>query len=839
MPVTPRRSASRAPRRTLVAAGLATLVVAQTAAVATAAASARGADDRGAVTDASPTAGIESTIHWQEALAHEHDRIAFTAGGRVTVGFSPRTTDRWTVGGVTARALPAGRLDGASMRRQRMGKVARAAGDRADPAVDQASVDARDVIDARSTIATEATGDAPGVRTPQAPVDPGALRREVFGFLPYWQVNSSSLRIQYDKISTIAYFGVGADAAGNLQKRNSDGSVTTGWSGWTSSKLTSIIDAAHATGTRVVLTVQSFAWNSSGTARQRALLGSWTARDNLARQIAAAVRDRGADGVNLDFEPLVSGMDGQFVALISQIRDRLDAIHRGYQITFDTTGHIGNYPIERATTSGADAIFIMGYDYRGSTSSPVGSVAPLSRSGYDIRDTVAAYAARVPPSKLILGVPYYGRAWSTSSNVVHATNISGTKYGASTTVTYVNAVPYFADHGKQYETTEQVAWTVYRRQNCTTTYGCVNPYRQLYVDDARTLGKKYDLVNAYALRGAGVWALGYDGTRPELWNAIEAKFIIDTVPPTISRATLSSSAFSPNGDGTLDTATARLTVSGLVRWGYRVQAVDGATLGPNLRSGTVPGKSPAFVWDGRDAGGARVADGAYRIALWAEDASANRAERGLAVTVDTRPASVSTTAGSGFVTPDGDGKSDTVSLHWTSDQTLTGSVRIRDRADATVRSWSFAGVASGTKWWDGRDAKGAILPDAPYTFRVDGRDKGGNRTVVDRRVLIDRTIRAVTWSDGSFDPRARQRSRASIVLRRAAVITVAIYRGDTLIKPVWTARSLAAGTYTHTWDGRTPSGAYATPGTYRIRVTARSWIGTTTYSRNVVVETHR
>ena len=44
---------------------------------------------------------------------------------------------------------------------------------------------------------------------------------------------------------------------------------------------------------------------------------------------------------------------------------------------------------------------------------------------------------------------------------------------------------------------EAVAWTVYRRQNCTTTYGCVNPYRQLYLDDARALGRKYDLVNAY------------------------------------------------------------------------------------------------------------------------------------------------------------------------------------------------------------------------------------------------------------------------------------------------------------------------------------------------------
>ena len=65
-----------------------------------------------------------------------------------------------------------------------------------------------------------------------------------------------------------------------------------------------------------MLTVQSFAWSSSGVTRQKALLGSATARGNLARQIAAAVRDRGADGVNLDFEPIVSSYADEFTALV-------------------------------------------------------------------------------------------------------------------------------------------------------------------------------------------------------------------------------------------------------------------------------------------------------------------------------------------------------------------------------------------------------------------------------------------------------------------------------------------------------------------------------------------
>ncbi len=364
---------------------------------------------------------------------------------------------------------------------------------------------------------------------PTAVVSPTGLKREVFGFLPYWEVGDSSTTLDYSKISTIAYFGVGAARNGSLEKKNTDGTTTTGWNGWTSAAMTNVINKAHQNKTRVVLTIQSFAWSSGGATKQKALLGSATARAALAKNIAVAVRDRGADGVNLDFEPLAAGYADEFVSLVKRVRTELNAVAKGYQLTFDTTGYIGNYPIEAATAAGAaDAIFIMGYDYRSSGSSPVGSIAPIGGAAYDITDTVKAYTARVPASKLILGVPYYGRAWSTSSDSLNASNTSGTKNGASSTVIYANGITVLQEHGKRYDTREGVAWTAYRRQNCSATYGCVTSWRQLYMDDATALKAKYDIVNNYGLRGAGIWALGYDNARPELWNAIKTKFVSAT-----------------------------------------------------------------------------------------------------------------------------------------------------------------------------------------------------------------------------------------------------------------------------------------------------------------------
>ena len=498
------------------------------------------------------TAGLEPSIQYEEFERHAADRIAFTPGDRVTVGFGPRPGDQWPVGGVTPTTLPAGRLDGKAIRAQdaapdkdrptRTGGAGAPAGPVDLPSGDTATADA----DLASFQTPPVSGATTPTIQPDAVITPAGLRREIFGFLPYWEVSSSSLRLDYAKISTIAYFGVGADAAGNLQKRNSDGTISVGWSGWTSSRMTSIITAAHASHTRVVLTVQSFGWSTSGLDRQKSLLGSSTSRLNLAKQIATAVRDRGADGVNLDFEPLAATYDAEFTALVRTIRAELDRIHKGYQITFDTLGSIGNYPIEDATApGGADAIFIMGYDYRSATSNPVGSIAPLDRDGYGIRDTIVAYTARVAPSKLILGVPYYGRAWSTDTGALNATNTSSTKFGASTTVVYDTAADYLAQYGRHYDAFESVAWTSYQRENCTSTYGCVTSWRELYVDDAAAIGAKYDLVNGYGLRGAGIWALGYDGTRPELWTAIQRKFITDTTPPFSGIRTLPARQLNP------------------------------------------------------------------------------------------------------------------------------------------------------------------------------------------------------------------------------------------------------------------------------------------------------
>jgi spore germination protein YaaH/flagellar hook assembly protein FlgD len=479
---------------------------------------------------ASPSSPDATTSpHYEDARKHAGDRIDFAPGDVAALPFTPRQDDGWSIGGKPPRRLPAGRRSGEQIREMAPGETAASVTSEpsAAPTPDPTPTPTPDPTPTPTPDPT-APSALMAADVLAAPVG-GGLRREVFGFLPYWEMTDSTTRLDYSVLSTIAYFGVQAGSDGHLVRQRS-GVTEVGWAGWSSSALTRIIGAAHAGGTRVVLTVERFAWTSSDVSATSALLASATRRQILATEIAAAVRDRGADGVNLDFEPIPSGQGANFVTFVRQVRAALDAQAPGYQLTFDATGWIGRYDIAGLTADGAaDAVVIMAYDYRTSGAASAGSVSPLIGPTYDLTDTVAAYLARTAATKIILGVPYYGRAWSTTSSAVHAATRPGSAtYGYSSSVVYGTAVGMAADHGRLWDATEDAPWTEYRWQYCSS---CPTTWRQLYYDDAQSLGLKYDLVNARGLRGAGIWALGYEGTRPELYATLSAKFVDDGTPP--------------------------------------------------------------------------------------------------------------------------------------------------------------------------------------------------------------------------------------------------------------------------------------------------------------------
>ncbi|HEY7523460.1 MAG TPA: glycosyl hydrolase family 18 protein [Candidatus Limnocylindrales bacterium] len=767
-----------------------------------------------------PTAGLQPSIHYQDAVAHAGDRIAFVPGERVELGFRPRAGDTWAIDGRVPRALPAGSASGLAMARSAQGVT---------------------------WTGRSAPGAAPQtVETAAVPIRPAGrgLLRQVFGFLPYWELSDSSTALSYDVLSTIAYFSVGSDVGGNLLKRNPDGTLTTGWRGWTSQDLTDVIGAAHARGTRVVLTISMFAWTTGQRQRQAQLLGNPSARLNLARQAAAAVRDRGADGINLDFEPIASGYEQEFTALVRTMRAQLNAIAPGYQLTFDTTGFIGNYPIEAATApGGADAIFIMGYDYRTAGSTPVGSIAPLGGPKYDIVDTIRAYTERVPASRLILGVPYYGRAWSTNSNRLNASNISGTRYGPSAAVVYANAMPLLAQHGRRWDPREKVAWTVYRKQTCSAA-GCFTSWRQLYVDDVAALKAKYDTVIRYGLRGAGIWALGYDDGRPELNEALAQKFVHDTAGPVAGIAGLTvaqrEEAFPVSWSG--------YDISGVANWDVQVSRDGGPWANWRLRT-----TLRSDTWLGQQGHG-------YAFRARARDRKGNVGAFTVINVYDPTPAL--TVGGFGRVEVDGlsmragpgTGATKLGELPiWARVQVVAGPVAADGltwwRVIGPIREWKpiiplgdpvwVAEAQSGDRYLAGVQAPNATGVDAPVrglTFGTLGRASLGAAAVAHRTFSPNgdgvRDALRLQWTNGS--------ALDAVALR--------VMRTDGTVVGSISLPNTSSGAQSFDWDGRV-GGAVLPDGRYLVLIVgtidgtdygapAKVTSGVVTATHSIVVDTN-
>ena len=216
---------------------------------------------------------------YEQAMAHADDDLDFTPGGQVTVGFTPRAGEGWLIDGQAPVALPAGKVTGRDMAAASQGSTwaEPGAGDAsapdegggssdsgrdapgggpaasdtpgepvatpepADPAAPTEVGDTADPIDPVDPANPAGAGNAiPATSASWVPAPPAAaeaprepdaasgLRRQVFGFLPYWELSNASSKLNYDVISTIAYFSVGASGAGNLRKKDADGSATTG-----------------------------------------------------------------------------------------------------------------------------------------------------------------------------------------------------------------------------------------------------------------------------------------------------------------------------------------------------------------------------------------------------------------------------------------------------------------------------------------------------------------------------------------------------------------------------------------------------------------------------------
>jgi spore germination protein YaaH len=372
------------------------------------------------------------------------------------------------------------------------------------------------------------------------------LYREVFGFAFASSLGDPTIGYpswNFTLLSTVAYFGIHVDWTGDF----SGGSALDTWNN-PSGPVPGFIQTAHASGTKVVLTIAMFD-STSGTPNMCSALQ----RSNVTIQrTVAEIQAKGIDGVNVDYESnnttctepgtgIVASSQSLFTNFVAHLRAALPA---GSYLSIDTYSGAAGY---RDPTSGAylgffdigglnnyaDSFFVMAYDmeYANWDQPPlncpsfcIGPTSPLSTYAFNQSKASSEYRAVVPASKVIMGIPYYGRKECVAvmdptlipANAL-GTSVAADGYLDASTENGYTGNTLYTSHRETRDPLSATKWDTFS----STTAGC---NRELYWDDAVALGNKYNLVINDHLRGAGIFALNYGGGAPELWNLINLKF---------------------------------------------------------------------------------------------------------------------------------------------------------------------------------------------------------------------------------------------------------------------------------------------------------------------------
>ena len=357
------------------------------------------------------------------------------------------------------------------------------------------------------------------------------------GFLPNWLVEEAVATIDTDLLTLLAFHGVEASGDGRLVTTKPSGEVPTGWQALDSDAFVALKSQAQADGVRVILTIQRFGWAEGTLDRTRALLESRPDRRALADRIAKLVTERAFDGVNLDFEPMPEDLADEYVAFVREVRAALDAIDPELHLSVDVVPSLSGYDLPGLTADdAADLAIIMGYNYRGEDSAVAGSTAPLDDPEIrDITVTLDEALALVPAEKLVLALPWFGAAWSTETDQPAAATMSGRGIDGGASPSYAEAVALASQTGRNYDPAQASAWTAYPNRQCAT---CPATWRQAWYDDPDGFGAKVDHALGRGLAGVGIWALGQEGGREELWWTLRHRLRpqLDETPPAGSAA---------------------------------------------------------------------------------------------------------------------------------------------------------------------------------------------------------------------------------------------------------------------------------------------------------------
>lgn len=354
-------------------------------------------------------------------------------------------------------------------------------------------------------------------------------KTEVFGFAPYWNFDKLE-NINFSTLTTLAYFDIPVLSDGSFDV-NSPGYRT-----FDSDKAKEFFQKAQNWQTKVVVTL---------TQMDRydiiCFLDNEEAQRFLTKQAVDIVKKNGLDGINIDFEYISNpGEDyrkkfSDFVFMLtSEMHNNVPNSQVSVSVLASSVKDLKLYDI-KTLSQNSDAIFMMAYDFANANSETAMPTAPLNghetgKYWYDISYAVSDFLTQMPPEKLILGLPWYGYDYPVYTAKVNSATYKGyysyywyryrkywTYVKPPTKVTfYSDAQDSIKPEQEGWDDDGKVSWVSYTDESGYT--------RMLFMEDVKSLKLKYDFAKDKKLAGVGIWALGYDEGKTELWDLLSEEF---------------------------------------------------------------------------------------------------------------------------------------------------------------------------------------------------------------------------------------------------------------------------------------------------------------------------
>ena len=341
-------------------------------------------------------------------------------------------------------------------------------------------------------------------------------QKVVYGFLPYWNVSKVSIQ---PELTHLSYFGLTIGADGSLLTQTADGTEP-GFSRLKSDELLALSNQTIEQGGQVELVLVQFNADDITT-----FLASETAQDTLLESLDSVLLAYPFSGINVDIELNGSPtpkMRDQYTDFIKKLKNHLDTRYNSITLSVDMYASAveGNQLWDVAAIGEeVDYIIVMAYDFHRRQSTQAGPVAPLFGGkelwDNDINTYLQQFLELVPAQKILLGIPFYGYEWQTTSRESLSHTFPDT--GATASYERVQELLKQSEELQVQESWNEQALSPY------ISYSEDGEIYVIYFENSRSISYKLDYVNQLDLGGVAIWALGYEGSSRELWEVIQNK----------------------------------------------------------------------------------------------------------------------------------------------------------------------------------------------------------------------------------------------------------------------------------------------------------------------------